>query len=155
MPAGRVVAGDVGCEGVPLTVADKAGVCVITKLAVTVLEEIGEPLFAAACAELTIVPPASRSAWVTVYVPVQLIVLPAANVVDGQVTVILLSVTLNEFAVKALLLSTEKVYVITWFGSVAVSGETLIASTNGGVKTVAVALLDVIVVVLNLALATA
>lgn len=155
MFAGRVVAGGRGCAGDPLTVADNAGVCVIATLAVTVLEEIGEPLFAAACAELLIVPPASRSAWVTVYVPVQLIVPPAANVVDGQVTVILLSVTLNEFAVNSLLLSTEKVYVIAWFGSVAVSGETLIASTNGGVKTVAVALFEVTVVVLNFAVAAA
>ena len=99
-----MVGGEGGCEGVPLTVAAKAGVCVITRLAVAVLEETGEPMFPEAVAELVIGPPVSKAAWVTVYVPVQFVDPPAAMVVLSQLTVILSSVTLSELTVVPLLL---------------------------------------------------
>ena len=99
-----MVGGEGGCEGVPLTVADRTGVCVITKLAVAVLEETGEPILPVAVAVLMIGPPVSKAAWVTVYVPVQFVDPPAAMVVLSQVTVILSSVTFSEFTVVPLLL---------------------------------------------------
>ena len=48
----------VGSAGEPLTITDRAGICLMVTLAVSVLEEIGEPLSAVAFAELVITPPA-------------------------------------------------------------------------------------------------
>lgn len=103
-----MVAGEVGCAGEPTTVAESVGVCVMTRLAVAVLEETGEPILPVAVAVLMIGPPVSKAAWVTVYEPVQVIE-PPAGIVLGQVTVILSSVTYSEFISAPLLLEIEYV----------------------------------------------